>query len=650
MRKTILFFFLIFIKHYSWSQINDSILEVNDKLVGVSLSSHLLIFTDSSGHLNINQVSDPSFQKRFNTGISSIKINDTLVYWAKFTIKWNSSKNYLLYTADVYKWIELYIPQNNGGYLSSASGIEKNFFEKEYSMSLHTFSLSNHLNGKNTTYFIRMKMYDGYRAINIQQHESFMNSWMHRYFLHGILFGIILVAAFYNFILFIKLKEYAYLYYSLYVICFGFFGSMIWYYQFSFVWWAHLNYEDILDMFNIPYTLITIFFLLYAKSFFYIKNRNSRLDQYFLILIALRVVCFFIGKFWFEEFRSAWVDSLIIAPVFYIAFVSYRKRFQPAKNFLIAFSVLYLGMFIHSISNGFIFEGFLDPKTLFLLCGCAGMFLFSLSLGDRMQLLGEEKDRVKNDLINQLKKNDGYKDQINQNLEQKVSERTKELEERNDQLDTFVYRASHDIKGPLKSMLGLAQLGLLETQDDMSKGYFEHILKSSKRLDDTLADLLNVVKMNHAEIEKNAIDFDFLLSEILSSFKHNPNYSRIKFDFNISNSLNFKSDKRQIYSIMQNLIENGINYCDWGKENSFITIHIQPFQQGIKINYEDNGLGIAEEYQDKIFEMFFKINANSTGTGLGMYIVKTTVERLGGNIAIQSKDGMGTQFSIVFNS
>ena len=156
-------------------------------------------------------------------------------------------------------------------------------------------------------------------------------------------------------------------------------------------------------------------------------------DQYFLLLIALRVACFFIGKFLFVAFRSPWVDSLIITPVFYIAFVSYIKRFHPAKNFLIAFSVLYLGMLIHSIWNSTNApEEFIDHKTIFLLCGCGGMFLFSLSLGDRMQSLGEEKDQVKSDLINQLKKNEGYKDQINHNLEQKVFERTKELEERNE--------------------------------------------------------------------------------------------------------------------------------------------------------------------------------------------------------------------------
>ncbi len=648
MYKKFLFIVFLLIVQNSWGQALAPILEMNNGLTDTTLTPHLRFCIDSTNTLTINKVAVPAFQHHFNLLSTDILLNDTIVYWAKFTLKWNASTSFMLNTSDVYKWIELYLPNGHGGFDSTASGIEKQYFEKDYRTTLHLFALDHQSEGSEIAYFLKLKMYNGYRPINIERQEFFVNDWIYRYFFHGILFGVILVAAFYNFILFIKLREYAYLYYSLYVLCFALFGSMIWYYQFNFLWWLHLTHTDIMDLYNIPYTLITIFFLLYAKSFFYIKNRNSRLDQYFLYLIACRVLCYFIGKFLFVEFRSPWIDSLIISPVFYIAFVTYKKRFQPAKNFLIAFSLLYLGMLTHSLMiNVTDTNLYLDEKTVFVLCGCSGMFLFSLSLGDRLQLLGEEKDRVKNDLIHQLKKNENYKDQLTLSLEQKVSERTKEIEERNKQLDTFVYRASHDIKGPLKSMLGLAQLGLMETHEEVSKGYFEHILKSSKRLDATLADLLNVVKMNHTIIEKTRVDFNFMLFEILSSFEHHPNFKKIKFDFQIAKILYYESDKRLIYSVLQNLIENGINYSDLEKTNSFITIQIEPFQEGIKINYEDNGLGIDEKYQEKIFEMFFKINANSTGTGLGMYIVKTTIERLGGTISIQSNEGIGTSFTIL---
>lgn len=607
-------------------------------------------FEDPTGAFDINTIASDSFQYYFNKAGDDIKWNEHSFYWGRITIHWNTKKSFVLYSPLLLKWFELYYPNGDGTFESSASGVHEKFSEKEYKTNVHLFTIPHQSQGSVVTYYVKIKVYRQLGDVMVKRQDEFINNSIHIYLFHGLLFGVILVAAFYNFILFIKLKEYAYLYYSLYVVSFAFFGAMIWYYQLNFLWWLKLSNTAIIDLYNIPYTLITIFFLLYAKSFFFVKNKNSTLDTYFSYLIALRIICYFLGKFVFDDLRSPWVDSLLITPVFYIAFITYRKRFQPAKNFLIAFTALYVGMTFHSMYNGKkLNTNILEEKTIFLLCGCTGMFLFSLSLGDRLQLVGEEKDKAKSDLINQMKKNENYKDQINQELEHKVSERTRELEERNKQLDTFVYRASHDIKGPLRSMLGLAQLGLLESTEEVSKGYFEHIYKSSKRLDATLADLLNVVKTNHSEIERSRIDFSSIFSEITSSFEYNPNYKRIHFEFCVPKIIYFESDKRLLYSVMQNLIENGINYSDKEKKSSFIKINIQPSDNGVAIVYEDNGIGIAAEHQDKIFDMFFKIDANSSGTGLGMYIVKTTIDRLGGHIRLESEEGQGTKFTIVFS-
>ncbi|TAH25503.1 MAG: GHKL domain-containing protein [Cytophagales bacterium] len=605
---------------------------------------------DAKGELDITKISDPSFQSHFTKKHNEITWDENKSYWAKITIIWNTRKDFVFFTPFLLKRMELYYPTSQG-YKCKYSGVDTKFSDKEFKTSVPVVSLPHQLENNKIVYYIKLKVYQNPGDLIAKPLLTFVNHELYKYLLHGLLFGIILVAAFYNFILFVKLKEYAYLYYSLYVVAFAFFSSMTWYYQTNFLWWAGLNKENILDLYNIPFTLISIFFLLYAKSFFHVKNRNSVLDNYFSYLIAIRILCYLIGKFLFDAMRSPWVDIIILLPVFYIGVFTYLKRFQPAKNFLIAFAALYIGILIHGLKIDITLGSIdLDQKTLFMIFGCMGMFLFSLSLGDRLQLVGEEKDKAKNELINQMKKNETYKDQITQSLEQKVSERTKELEERNKQLDTFIYRASHDIKGPLKSMLGLAQLGLLETKEEIAQGYFEHIFKSSKRLDDTLADLLNVVKTNHFEIERTRIDFHMLFTEITSSFEYHPNFKNIRFDFIIPKIMFFESDRRLIYSVLQNLIENGINYCDTQKQDSYIQLRIEPTSEKLNIIYEDNGIGIAEEYNSKIFDMFFKINAQSTGTGLGMYIVKTTLERLGATISMESKEGIGTKFMIIFEA
>ena len=124
----------------------------------------------------------------------------------------------------------------------------------------------------------------------------------------------------------------------------------------------------------------------------------------------------------------------------------------------------------------------------------------------------------------------------------------------------------------------------------------------------------------------------------------------MKFKINIQQSLPFHSDKNLFHSIVQNLVENPIKYRDKNKENSFLDIEVLVNEKETKFSFKDNGPGITEELKEKIFDMFFKVNPSSDGTGLGLYIVKTSVEKLGGKITLQTGSGRGCLFNVVFPS
>jgi hypothetical protein len=640
---------------FSWAQknnhydlvISDSI--ENEGSIDTNFYFKLRYFEDTTNRLEIIDVSKDSMDAYFSKKSFEIDWNEHSNYWGKITIKWETSKSYVIFSPTLLKWFDLYSPVGYGAYNRKRSGVYQPVKYKEYKTNLHLFNLPQGAYGETVTYYFKMQTFSGIGVLNVRRHDEYINNSILSYFIHGLIFGIILVAAFYNLILYIKLDEVAYLYYSLYVLSFALFGAMVWYYPFNYLWSLKISNTNLLDFYNIPYTLITVFFLLYARSFFYFINKGKSCDRLLIILIIGRVFLYLLGKFVWDGFRSPIVDLLVLMPVFLVTIKAYRKKFRPSKNFLYAFAALYLGMAVHTISNTYLVEDWLiNHKNTFLLSGCAGMFLFSLSLGDRFQALNEEKENAQENLIKQMEETQVFKDELNQKLENKVQERTKEIEERNKQLDTFVYRASHDIKGPLRSIIGLSQLGQLEVEDAVAKGYLEHIFKSGKRLDATLADLINVVKMNHTDIEKSRIDFNYLFEEIKSSFQFTDHFDKIDFRFEVPKILYFESDYRLLYSVIQNLIENGINYSDPQKPNSFIEIKVLANADGLDIVYTDNGLGIDEAYHEKIFEMFFKINAQSNGTGLGMYIVKSTLERLGGTIKLSSKEGEGTQFVINF--
>jgi signal transduction histidine kinase len=95
-----------------------------------------------------------------------------------------------------------------------------------------------------------------------------------------------------------------------------------------------------------------------------------------------------------------------------------------------------------------------------------------------------------------------------------------------------------------------------------------------------------------------------------------------------------------------NLISNAVKYCDLSKTNQIIKIDINQSESNIKIVIEDNGLGINKDYQEKVFSMFYRASEKSYGSGLGLYIVKETVKRLGGSIEIESSEGEYTRFII----
>ncbi|WMJ73858.1 two-component regulator propeller domain-containing protein [Cytophagaceae bacterium ABcell3] len=233
------------------------------------------------------------------------------------------------------------------------------------------------------------------------------------------------------------------------------------------------------------------------------------------------------------------------------------------------------------------------------------------------------------------------------NLEKEVRQRTKELKESNEQLDAFVYKASHDIKGPLKSIIGLTTIGQKDVKDPVAQNYFSHILKSTSKLEKLLSDLLMLTKVKSSSVNIDKIDPNQLINEALDNFKHFPGFNKIKINKEITENKHIYTDRNLLYSIVQNLIENPIKYYDAEKEENFLNITIDINPDKAILTFRDNGKGIDKEYQSKVFDMFFKINESSVGTGLGLYIVKTTIDKLDGTISLQSEEGIGSTFTIV---
>lgn len=232
--------------------------------------------------------------------------------------------------------------------------------------------------------------------------------------------------------------------------------------------------------------------------------------------------------------------------------------------------------------------------------------------------------------------------------EQKLEQQNKELQKTNSELDRFVYSTSHDLRAPLKSMLGLADIinKDIEPDNEVQLERMQMMKQSVIKLDDFIEEILHYSRNTRMEVAKEEINFEEMIQEIRRSHKFMEGTKGINLQVEIHQREKFFSDKRRVNVILNNLISNAIKYRDVSKKNSFLNTFVQCNNENAIITIEDNGIGIDGKDKEKIFEMFYRATKLSTGSGLGMYIVKETLEKLGGTIDLVSELNKGAKFTI----
>ncbi len=218
------------------------------------------------------------------------------------------------------------------------------------------------------------------------------------------------------------------------------------------------------------------------------------------------------------------------------------------------------------------------------------------------------------------------------------------IESKNVELDSFFYRISHDLKGPISSLMGLNNLMKKDVKSDMG-AYLEMNEMQLNRINTIVMELIKLTHMNHADQKFDIIDFERLVYDCMNSYKYLPNFDKIDFDIAIDSAIKFKSEWSIVNTIVQNLIENSIKYSKGA--HAKVKVEISQITDQISILVKDNGVGIANEHHDKIFDMFYRANSSSEGTGLGLFILKRAVERLHGSVDFTSVEGSGTRFQVL---
>lgn len=214
----------------------------------------------------------------------------------------------------------------------------------------------------------------------------------------------------------------------------------------------------------------------------------------------------------------------------------------------------------------------------------------------------------------------------------------------NEELDLFTHSVSHDLRSPITSLKGIISLAEEETSTKERRQYFGLMTQILSRQDDFILKIIQVSKNKRIDIQIQEIYLPTFFETTAQDLKHGLDINvEIRYDVQ---PITTKIDAFRLDIISRNLISNALKYADQSKPSQSIQISAYLINGFLQLNFEDNGLGIAEEHVNKIFDMFYVTTHQNKGSGIGLYLVKEMVNKLGGEISVTSSVGNGSIFAI----
>jgi signal transduction histidine kinase len=265
----------------------------------------------------------------------------------------------------------------------------------------------------------------------------------------------------------------------------------------------------------------------------------------------------------------------------------------------------------------------------------------NLELNQINEELASQRDTLELKSIDLVKAQERLQN-INTNLEQVIEKRTEKLNEAVRELETFLYRASHDLRGPITSMLGLIRVAELDP-DNSDKVFLEFLRKPINQLERTLFKLVQIHTIHKSQLTKEVITKPVLLQMLNLISRGILHFRFHDFVLKIQDDIMFRTDKAMLELLLTNLLENAFIYSE-RSTNEQVSLDIHQNNDTVVISVMDYGSGIKPDVKDKLFTMFFRGDERSTGNGLGLYLVKSALIKIGGTITLETELGSFTKF------
>ncbi|MGH2649489.1 MAG: 7TM diverse intracellular signaling domain-containing protein, partial [Ginsengibacter sp.] len=353
---------------------------------------------------------------------------------------------------------------------------------------------------------------------------------------------------------------------------------------------------------SLPFVLMAVF----ASPFIF---RNSLLPfQVFMLITAIYGLVVYI-----KALKNKRPGSIYFFIGFILLFIAIINDLLYTRLIIESVHLIYAGLFIFIISQAI---------TL------SKQFFWTFS---RLEVVNKKLEQINEELSN---KNDT------------INETNEQLTTLNAELDSLVYRTSHDLRSPVTSILTLVEIIREEKDETKINEYLNLQKKTLFRLDSLITDTLDFAKNKRIELNYEPVNFGELIESALQAHIYADNSEDIQRIVEIDQQGIFVTDKTRLNIVMNNLISNALRYHNKNKDNPYLKIAVNATSKQAQIQVEDNGQGIDEKHLEYIFTLFYRANKTTEGSGIGLYIVKEAIEKLGGTIEIKSQIDVGTKFTI----
>lgn len=393
----------------------------------------LPILIDSTGVMPFEQVMNSQKQFLITPGYKPKDYCTTCTYWVKvpLLVARELEEEWMIEFYDqTIDHIWAYFPQQDGSYKQHHVGDAIPFYEKSFNHKNFQWIIDTELEGQQDVYFkVQSHLYADLR-VSVRTVNQFVAYALNEYFLYGLFYGMIFIISIYNMLIYFAIREQKYLLYTFYILSVGVYAMCVDGIAYQYLWpnwpkWNQIAYGTAL------FSLI-FWSLMFSRRFLITSVRAPQLDKLLLGTLALRSA-FFLYALIFDnslfEYRN--IEIIPLSLVFYTGIRIFAKGYKPARFFVVAYGILFMGF----LTKALIYLSVIPLVTVSYyslhICFLLEMIFLTFALSDRVRILKSNRDRAFQRIINQQKENAELKDKVNKELEEKIKDRTRQLEEKN---------------------------------------------------------------------------------------------------------------------------------------------------------------------------------------------------------------------------